>query len=203
MIDRVQRLSAQIPMISRVSRASYGVLFREKYNKKIHANQAPVRDPLDGRKWVYDQIKWLISAGERINEFKPLEHSYERSVPFKTPEAKWSERVISYTGPHDQRPNWLANGALPKNVWVVRDFPFVWNPRYEEVRNGTVKAKWKKGWPPGAKFWRIKYELKIFVLPADLGFELWCGNRMLEVADSHQAVQLDLEVARDSEETYV
>jgi hypothetical protein len=55
--------TGQAVLKSRVSTASYGIVCDIEYNKKTHGKLADLEveeDPLDGRKWVKDQIDWVI-----------------------------------------------------------------------------------------------------------------------------------------------
>jgi hypothetical protein len=60
-VDRLQRETAgHSAMVTRCPRASYGVKCRQLYRKAFHKGQRPVRDPIDGKKYVENQIMWLI-----------------------------------------------------------------------------------------------------------------------------------------------
>lgn len=171
-------------MISRRSRAHYGIIFKEQYQANKHKGQSSKKDKVDGKEYAHNQIKWLITAGEPVDETVPFEHSYERRVPYKTQREEWTEYVVSYEGSLDERPTWRSPSQ--NDVQVVLAIPFVWIPLYEEVHNGTVRTSSRHWWSvlSSSRYWKTRHQLRIFVLPADLRFELYCiserGERKLE-----------------------
>lgn len=67
LLDRLQKLdSGRDPVIvSRVARASYGVIYKTKYNPDIHYDEDISTDPFDGEKYVTNQIDWIIKKVSR------------------------------------------------------------------------------------------------------------------------------------------
>jgi cell division ATPase FtsA len=60
-LERAQQISRAFdPIVSRHARVSYGVVVNLKYNPDIHRGQSFVKDPRDGKKWIPNQIEWLI-----------------------------------------------------------------------------------------------------------------------------------------------
>ena len=77
-IDRLQKVSiGHAVMKSRFCRASYGFLHKEEYNPEAnrHLGRNPVRDPLDGRYYVDDMIKWVV---KKVSILALYQHQYQR-----------------------------------------------------------------------------------------------------------------------------
>jgi hypothetical protein len=62
LLDRLQKLdSGNAPVIiSRIARASYGMVCKSKYDPNIHVDQILQKDPYDGELYAMGQVDWLI-----------------------------------------------------------------------------------------------------------------------------------------------
>lgn len=60
-IDRIRRLQTGQPVLaSRRCRLSYGILSAVPFDPNVHEDQDVVTDPVDGRKYANNIIKWII-----------------------------------------------------------------------------------------------------------------------------------------------
>ena len=67
--DRAQELGLQTRVITqRCARVSYGVVVNQRFDPQRHTSQVVYRDPRDKRKWVLNQIEWLIKEVSRMSE---------------------------------------------------------------------------------------------------------------------------------------
>ena len=62
LLDRLQKLDSGLThvIVSRVARASYGLVCKVKYDPEIHFNETIQKDPYDGELYAMGQIDWLI-----------------------------------------------------------------------------------------------------------------------------------------------
>lgn len=100
-MERAQQTSKALnPITVRHARVSYGIVVNQLYDPKIHQGMNFSRDPRDGKKWMLDQVEWLIrqvrlprivpehctDAARRENLFAPKVSSRDcaqRSTPCK------------------------------------------------------------------------------------------------------------------------
>jgi len=95
---------------TRRCRASYGIAFREIYNKTEHKGRDWVKDPIDGKKYVEGYIRWFILKGDIIQE------GFERTIPharvasFKTPATAWEDVVVTSKYESNSLPKYSDQG---------------------------------------------------------------------------------------------
>ncbi|KAI5795049.1 hypothetical protein EDC01DRAFT_629803 [Geopyxis carbonaria] len=194
-IDRMLRLSTGTVVISRLSRASYGILYNEKFNKVKHRGQSPQIDPIDGKYYAMDQIRWLIDQGSPIDERKPLRHAFSRNIDFNGKHKRWRDRVVMYNGPQEFRPMYLREGeTVPQYFQVVREILSDLEPRISDVATGAATKKYRHWFRIGSKYWQINYEMRIAIGAADVGFELWYNNRRRS-REGNENIIMDWEAA--------
>jgi len=136
------------------SRASYGILCREPYDKK-HLGQSPVKNPLDNSKYAENKIDWLIRIGEKIIEGEPIARKYSRIVSPGGPNKGWRFGVVTSILAADELPPfWDGNGDLKVTYYTVSDF----EPSSD--KEGVIQ---KRKHLIGPKFLRVKYDLLAFM----------------------------------------
>ena len=60
-MERAQYASQALNPISvRHARVSYGIVVNQLYDPKIHQGMNFSKDSRDGKKWMLDQVEWLI-----------------------------------------------------------------------------------------------------------------------------------------------
>lgn len=60
-IDRLRKIETGQPVLRiRRARVSYGILSAVPYDPKIHDGEDIVTDPVDGRQYANNMIKWII-----------------------------------------------------------------------------------------------------------------------------------------------
>lgn len=91
---------------TRVARASYGVVIEQPYSKRNHFSQGIRLDPLNQKKYVTDQIEWLVKRGDRIPANKVFSVTIERRAALEDTR-QWTEHIV-----------WSENGEnwLPRNM---------------------------------------------------------------------------------------
>ena len=91
---------------TRVARASYGVVIEQPYSKRNHFSQGIRLDPLNQKKYVTDQIEWLVKRGDKIPANKVFSVTIERRAALEDTR-QWTEHIV-----------WSENGEnwLPRNM---------------------------------------------------------------------------------------
>jgi hypothetical protein len=91
---------------TRLARASYGVIIEQPYSKRYHFSQQMRLDPLNQKKYVTDQIEWLVKRGDKISADKTFSITIERRAALGDPR-QWIENIV-----------WSENGEhwLPRNM---------------------------------------------------------------------------------------
>ncbi|KAH6665971.1 hypothetical protein B0J14DRAFT_660106 [Halenospora varia] len=150
--DRMQRLVyGNSVMRTRHSRASYGILFNKIYNKSEDKGRQTIRDPVDGKKYVKNEIYWFLEKGDEINEDIPARFSWSHRTTFENPNETWRDVFVSsrlppellpqqYDERHTKKIEEVISTAVAKNFTSKRTIPVV-----------------------GKKFLEIKYDIQVAV----------------------------------------
>lgn len=195
MIDRLLRISGGIDVISRMSRASYGILCDEKYTRR-HREQGQkwTRNNVDGKKYAKDQIQWILEKGSSINDSGPLTRKLKR--PIGDHNTSWQDRVVMYEGPSDIRPRSLSEGELiPGDFQIVREIRSKLDLRLSDTDvGGPAEKRYKHSWIRFKGYWNISYEVRIIVGAADVDFELWFNDRKIgSTGDARNGIAVNWE----------
>jgi len=86
-------------LASRVARASYGVVIKEKYDAKNkgHFDADRAVDPQDGTEYAVNQIQWLIKKGDTVTPGHPLIKSLIKTLAANDTRRAWdTDFVVSY-----------------------------------------------------------------------------------------------------------
>ena len=60
-MDRIQTIGrGNVIFKERCCRVSYGVRCRQEYQPNKHVGQKVIQDPLDGKRYVENQIDWFV-----------------------------------------------------------------------------------------------------------------------------------------------
>jgi len=190
-IDRIQRLSHRTSVFrTRRARASYGILHDERYNKRKHLGQSPTKNPLDGNKYVRNQIDWLIRKGEDITEDEPIIRKYSRIFSPDHSDKSWSNGVVKSTLAPDKLPTfWNGNGDVELIYHITSDLgPSSDIPGVTPKRKNLV----------GKKLLLVNYELLTFLDPEDLRFETRVSG---EAKNGHQVLGVEWTFVQEDQPT--
>ncbi|KAK0639009.1 hypothetical protein B0T16DRAFT_449835 [Cercophora newfieldiana] len=146
---------------TRIARASYGVVFRERYSKTRHFDPIHVIDPHDGKEYVADQVQWIVRRGERLINGDALFATVERRAALDEPLA-WTETIVWSDNPDGCVPPSLAEPGVDKLFEVRADLTDI------QPEKLVVKKKRHRIW-----FWKTKrqyyicrYDVHLAVGPA-------------------------------------
>jgi hypothetical protein len=175
----MQRLRHHVSVFrTRRTRVSYGVLHDERYNKKKHSEQTPIRwNPCDGKKYAENRIDWLVRKGEDITEDEPIKRKYSRIVG--RPNKSWYDDVVMSELAPDELPEfWDGRGGAQVICRIKSDLGS--DP-------DTVGVTQKRKHLVGKKFLQVDYELLAFIEPEDLRFEIRVNG---ETRNEHQVLDV-------------
>lgn len=181
------RVTKKIESISRLSRASYGVLFNEKFSKQKHKGQTPKTDPIDGKKYAKYQIEWLVNQNDQIAGIPAprLSHRFKRNIGDNF---KWEDAVVVYTGPViDRLPTYLRTIDGTKDLRVIKIDShlniqlFDYDPPSDSESAPAAIKRYKHSWMPfrRGKYWEIEYTIHLTIGAAHVGVELIFNKRSI------------------------
>ncbi|OJD32669.1 actin-like atpase domain-containing protein [Diplodia corticola] len=187
-MERIQEIvSKSVVFKVRRCRVSYGILCRELYDSKKHTGRAPTVDPRDGKRWVEDQIHWIIKQGESIDTTQGVRYKYRVKRDLGAETLPWRATVVMSQLPPNQLPRSLkAYGVTP--VCVL----------HASLMASEVHRKNRRWYAWAREHWSAELELRVFVGPADLRFELWGQNGPLNMGDGVVSVDWEAPSQMDS-----
>jgi hypothetical protein len=158
-LDHAQRVFHGSPVLcKRRSRASYGVLCDERYDKYQHHNQTPTKSSLDGKYYVTNQIDWFIRKDEVITENSPITHRCSRRISNENPERSWHDTIVMSRLPHDCLPRTLNQGDARAILTITTDL----GPASSNTKAPGIEMK-RRWLVLGKKFFTAEYELLALV----------------------------------------
>ncbi|KAK1829523.1 hypothetical protein QBC39DRAFT_356326 [Podospora conica] len=134
---------------TRIARASYGVVIKERYSPKRHFEQPEEKEDCDEKLYVTGQIKWIIKRGDKLvngeEHFATItQHAMAR--PNEAPR-KWIETIVSSENPERCEPKNMLEPGVEKLYEVSADMKEL--PVDQFV---TKKKRFK------CRFWKVKHE---------------------------------------------
>ncbi|KAJ3566482.1 hypothetical protein NPX13_g7112 [Xylaria arbuscula] len=183
--DRLQSLEPNTTpvIVSRIARASYGIVCKRRYNPLIHIHDTIQKDPCDGEKYALSQIDWIIKKGDRVSTNAPITQTFTQRIEAGDANRMWDSQVVI----SDRDP-----GRLPRNIQeegvntlcVVRsDLTGI---HYE---NMVKMRKSKRFLFKGAKFYQCTFEMHAIVAPAEIRFELWFAGQ--KFSGNHEPIRIN------------
>ncbi|KAK4186983.1 hypothetical protein QBC35DRAFT_474913 [Podospora australis] len=174
---------------TRIARASYGVVTSPKYSKLRHFGQKVSVDPFDGKRYVSDQIQWLVKRGDKIAAGQLLSVQIERRAGEHEP-LRWTETIV-----------WSENGAdwLPNNMTepgAVRLYEIGADLTDVDTRHLTQKKK-RRRWLFGeikSRHYICHYDVHLVVgASGDLRFAVTHNGQSLPNSAAPVRVQIEAE----------
>ncbi|KAH6665116.1 hypothetical protein B0J14DRAFT_492708 [Halenospora varia] len=184
-IDRLRKIETGQPVLRiRRARVSYGILSAVPYDPKIHDGEDIVTDPVDGRQYANNMIKWIIKKGEKIipNNLIDLHRWTSAYNPGETVRIKKDQIVISHAEEYEL-PESLNDNNVEHLCEITSDF--------SRVRDSDLKPVHKpRPWHKlrGELYYLLEYHVKVLLGPADIQFQLWFRGRRYE--DEDQSLSL-------------
>ncbi|KAI0127356.1 hypothetical protein BJ170DRAFT_369976 [Xylariales sp. AK1849] len=184
LLDRLQKLdSGSAPVVvGRRARASYGLLYKSKYNPSIHSDQTLKKDPFDGEMYAMGQLDWMIRKGNLVNTNAPITSTFTKKVDASDATRSWDAIVYISDMDRNLLPTSI-NGGGAKQLCVVKSD--LTGAKDSEM---MMKRKAKRFLRKGRKYYICSFDVKAIVGPADLRFELWFGGERF--SGNHEPIKV-------------
>ncbi|KAI8960398.1 hypothetical protein F5Y11DRAFT_358482 [Daldinia sp. FL1419] len=184
LLDRLQNLESGLApvIVSRVARASYGLVCKTKYNPEIHIDEEVKTDSYDGEQYAMGQIDWLIRKGDSISTNAPISTTYTKKVDPKDSNRSWDSIVVI----SDLDPYYLPHSVNQegfKQLCVVKSD--ITGISHSDM---IMKRKSRRFLFHGKKFYICSYEVRVIVAPAELRFELWLAGQ--KFSGNHEPIKI-------------
>ena len=170
-IDRLHRLKYNTFILpSLCCRGSYGILYNEPFDSRKHRQKKNIRkDPSDGKKYVVDQIKWLIRQGEPIKRDEPLFYPFCRIIDAGSQKMVWQDTIASSNSPADRLPSSINEG----DATIVCDIESMLSvDALGKIDRAKKKQKRFFDFKIGRNFLKIDHKVLVYVSSANLRFEV-------------------------------
>ncbi|RFU33131.1 hypothetical protein B7463_g3151, partial [Scytalidium lignicola] len=156
-IDRFQTFKQKPIITSRCCRASYGVLCSQRYEKNNpnHIGGQFIVDPVDGKKYVINMIRWFIHKGDSISTEAPIRYPFYRTIKPGDPNRRWNTKVVTSSN---------LKSYLPKSIEDESNLIGVTQDQFKQVKKGLFKCK------PG--YFVAEYNINVAIGAADIRFQL-------------------------------
>ncbi|KAI1393154.1 uncharacterized protein F4822DRAFT_383686 [Hypoxylon trugodes] len=185
LLDRLQRLDSRCApvIVSRVARASYGVVCKTKYNPAIHMGEEIKTDSFDGEQYVMSQIDWLIRKGDPVSTDIPISTTYTKKVDPKDPNRTWESVIVVSDLNRDLLPRSMNQAVGAKQLCVVKSD--LTGASHSDM---VLKRKSRRYLLQGRKFYLCTFEVRAIVASAELRFELWFAGQ--KFSGNHQPIKI-------------
>ncbi|RDW63374.1 hypothetical protein BP6252_10919 [Coleophoma cylindrospora] len=187
LLDRRQKLvSPHSVLITRVARASYGVICRMPYDPNLHASEDVEMDPYNKKhKWAVRQIDWLIKKGDTINSDSFQEREFFRKMDSgDLPSArKWDTVIVVSHSDRELLPRSMKQPGATRLCKIQSDL--------KEVLDKELKLKNKHFWQGGQRYHLAAFTIRVTIAPADLKFELWFKGKKYNRSHDPVTVEWD------------
>ncbi|GAW14132.1 hypothetical protein ANO14919_035260 [Xylariales sp. No.14919] len=159
----------------RKARASYGVVTRERYDKRSHSGKQPTVSTLDGELWIEDEIKWVIRKGNNIDaEQSGKNHGFSRAFTNRGKPGIVRRELVICHNDKDRLPTSRDNADIFTLCHIESDLSKI-DSRHIIERQGR-KPFWKF-WRKALTYYEIKYAVKFVIGSMDARFEIWIGDQ--------------------------
>ncbi|KAI4281717.1 MAG: hypothetical protein L6R35_005580 [Caloplaca aegaea] len=172
--DHVRSLKAGKPVLKwRCCRASYGTICKEIYDKDnpMHVGRQTEKDPMNGKVYVTQSIAWFIKKGKPITLDEPITRSFHRKISPGDPRRAFPTSIIESHAEEPFLPHYLGAGDAHVLCEIESDLSSADETKFKE--------KNRRFWSVGKHYFKVDYEVKVLIGPADVRFELWFNNEKL------------------------
>ncbi|KAI0444149.1 hypothetical protein F4803DRAFT_512206 [Xylaria telfairii] len=183
--DRLQSLDSNIApvIVSRIARASYGILCKRKYNPLIHINDTIKKDAYDGEKYAMSQIDWIIRKGDRVSTNAPIVQTFTQRMDAGDANRMWDSHVVISDRDPERLPQNIREEGVNTLCVVRSDLTGI---NHEDM---VKMRKSKRFLFKGAKFYQCTFEMHAIVAPAEIRFELWFAGQ--KFSGNHQPIRIN------------
>ncbi|KAI3337561.1 hypothetical protein HD806DRAFT_476989 [Xylariaceae sp. AK1471] len=184
LLDRLQSLDSSLApvIISRVARASYGIVCKRKFNPAIHVNETVRKDPYDGELYAMGQIDWIIKKGDCVRTNTPIVQPFTHKLDPGDSNRAWESIIMISDQDREFLPHNVDQESAKQLCVIKSDLTGV---QHEDM---IKKRKSKRLFLKGAKFYLCNFEVHAIVAPADIRFELWFSGQ--RYSGNHEPIKI-------------
>jgi hypothetical protein len=156
----------------RCCRSSYGTLCKILYDKKdpLHQNKQLTKDPLNGKLYIMQAIAWFVKKGEPVSVDMPIVHNFVKKVSPGDPRRAFPTSVVQSN---------LEAWQLPEQMTQDTRLLCSISSNLSPISEQRFTEKNKRFWSLGKHYFKVEYQVRVLVGPADIRFELWFNNQKL------------------------
>jgi hypothetical protein len=156
----------------RCCRSSYGTLCKILYDKKdpLHQNKALTKDPLNGKLYIMQAIAWFVKKGEPVSVDMPIVHNFVKKVSPGDPRRAFPTSVVQSN---------LEAWQLPEQMTHDTRLLCSISSNLSPISEQRFTEKNKRFWSLGKHYFKVEYQVRVLIGPADIRFELWFNNQKL------------------------
>ncbi|KAL9606461.1 MAG: hypothetical protein Q9179_000377 [Wetmoreana sp. 5 TL-2023] len=172
--DRLRRLKVGKSVLKwRCCRASYGTICKELYNKDNpqHVGRPTMKDPQNGKLYVMESIAWFIKKGKPVASDEAISHKFHRKISPGDPRRVFPTSIVESHVEERFLPHHMGSGDAHILCDIESDLSGADETKFKE-RN-------KSFWRLGKHYFRVDYDIKVLIGPADIRFELWFNGQKL------------------------
>ncbi|KAL8901352.1 MAG: hypothetical protein Q9207_005247 [Kuettlingeria erythrocarpa] len=178
--DRLRRLKAGKPVLKwRCCRASYGTICKEIYDSSnpMHIGRPTVKDAMNGKLYVTQSIAWFIKkvdtlpAGKPVSLDEPITHSFHRKMSPGDPRRAFPTSIVESDAEEQFLPYHMGIGDARVLCEIESDLSTADETKFKE--------KNRRFWNLGKHYFKVDYDVKVLIGPADVRFELWFNGQKL------------------------
>lgn len=171
--DRVRKLITSHSVLGwRCCRASYGTMCKILYDKKdpSHQGKQLMRDPMNGKMYIMQSIAWFVRKGEPVSVDQPIIHNFVKKVSPGDPRRAFPTSVVESA---------LEAGELPDQMTNETHLLCSISSNLSPISESKFTEKNKRFWSLGKHYFKVEYQVRVLIGPADIRFELWFDNQKL------------------------
>ncbi|KAJ4293692.1 hypothetical protein N0V90_008976 [Kalmusia sp. IMI 367209] len=180
--DRIRKLITSHSVLGwRCCRSSYGTMCKIAYDKKNpeHVGKQLVRDPLNGKMYIMQAIAWFVKKGEPVSIDRPIVHNFIKKVTPGDPRRAFPTSVIECN---------LDAPNLPTQMSPDTRILCEISSDLTSADEKKFTEKNKRFWSLGKHYFKVEYQVRVIIGPADVRFELWFDNQKLS---RDQSIRVD------------
>ncbi|OJD11346.1 hypothetical protein AJ78_07869 [Emergomyces pasteurianus Ep9510] len=186
-IDRIHRLRCGHSTISpRYSSLSYGIVANSKVggNKTLPRKNDHVKiNPYDGKRYIVNEIQWLIKQNQRIDKPQYISQTFNRVFESTSSEISWQNFIAMSRSPATRLPHTINEG----DARVICEIESSVDQELLLQHAQPVKGRkwWASGWKQDLQ--KIQYEVRLCIGSSSLAFEVCLGDRVVGKSDEIRA----------------
>jgi hypothetical protein len=164
--DRVQKIRTNRSVLGwRCCRASYGTLCKILYDPKNpqHEGMYAMKDPMNNKHYITHAIAWFVKKGEPVSVDQPIIHTFIKKIPPGDPRRAFPTCIVTSD---------LDSAYLPTQMTAGARILCEIESDISSADKRKFTEKNKHFWSLGKHYFKVEYQVRVIIGPADIRFEL-------------------------------